>query len=305
MEFTARDFQGEDDIQAMLSLAKRHLEENLHVIDLPYRFSSWALDAPANTRLWFDEAGSLSAWAVMQSPFWMVDYAILPKYEECLFSQILAWAESSASETLSAPYARPAWYTTALPHQAQRILALQARGWENQKDTQEDPWTKAWMIHPLDKPRPRIWIPAGYNLRCFDPDCDADTYVSLHQAAFETKNMTLQWRRQVTRRKEYQADLNLVMSASDGRAAAFCIGWYDPDTRRGQVEPMGVHPDFQGKGLGRIILNEMLSRFQGMGARSACVETDNYRNAAFRLYEKSGFRVSREVNVFRMKCQQT
>jgi len=47
-----RRFGGAADIQAMTALARASAADNLHVVDLPYRFSSWALDDPANVGLW-------------------------------------------------------------------------------------------------------------------------------------------------------------------------------------------------------------------------------------------------------------
>ncbi|MBV7329932.1 hypothetical protein KFU94_17150 [Chloroflexi bacterium TSY] len=42
MPATQRPFLGEADIQAMMTLAHTFPTENLHIADLPYRFSSWA-----------------------------------------------------------------------------------------------------------------------------------------------------------------------------------------------------------------------------------------------------------------------
>ena len=52
-------------------------------------------------------------------------------------------------------------------------------------------------------------------------------------------------------------------------------------------------------GLGRAVLAEGLRRLYEQGAQEVLVETDNYRNAAFALYESVGFRVARDVLVFR------
>ena len=59
------------------------------------------------------------------------------------------------------------------------------------------------------------------------------------------------------------------------------------------------HPDFRHLGLGRAILQEGLRRLYAQGVQEVFVETDNYRDAAFALYESVGFRVVREVLVFR------
>ncbi len=39
----------------LLSLANKFPSGHFHVIDLPYRLSSWACQKPANTNLWLDE----------------------------------------------------------------------------------------------------------------------------------------------------------------------------------------------------------------------------------------------------------
>ena len=93
----------------------------------------------------------------------------------------------------------------------------------------------------------------------------------------------------------------MVAGAADGGLAAFCIGWLpeDENGKRGQIEPMGVHPDFRHLGLGRAILSEGLRRLYEQGAQEIFVETDSYRDAAFALYESVGFRVAKDVLVFR------
>jgi ribosomal protein S18 acetylase RimI-like enzyme len=62
---------------------------------------------------------------------------------------------------------------------------------------------------------------------------------------------------------------------------------------------MGVHPDFRHLGLGRAILSEGVRRLYAQGAQEIFVETDNYRDAAFALYQSVGFRVARDVFVYR------
>jgi len=85
------------------------------------------------------------------------------------------------------------------------------------------------------------------------------------------------------------------------RLVAFCIGWLstgDGDEIRGQIEPLGCHADFSRYALGRLALRETLRRLQLQGAKRIFVETDSYRNTAFRLYESVGFQVIREILVY-------
>ena len=56
------EFSGLTDLERMPAPARAFPGEHLHVSDLPYRFSSWTLDEPANVALWNDTAGELLAW---------------------------------------------------------------------------------------------------------------------------------------------------------------------------------------------------------------------------------------------------
>lgn len=74
MLLTHRPFLQDLDKQLMIDLACQFQIDHLHVVDLPYRLSSWGLEDTENVRLWFD-GENLVAWAVLQSPFWGIDYA--------------------------------------------------------------------------------------------------------------------------------------------------------------------------------------------------------------------------------------
>ena len=151
--------------------------------------------------------------------------------------------------------------------------------------------TDSLLIH-----RRIVWL--------FPPKCTSmvvDELVALHRAVFESESMTVAWR--TRQHADYQPELDLVIEDSAGQLAAFCIGWFSPrgieGRPSGQIEPMGVRADLRAHGLGRAILSEAVRRLYQRGAEHVVVETDNYRNAAFALYEAVGFRVIRNVLVFR------
>ena len=106
------------------------------------------------------------------------------------------------------------------------------------------------------------------------------------------------------RHPAYIPDLDLVAVAPDGSLAAFCVCWLGKHREiSGQIEPLGVHPRWRRLGLGRAILSEGLRRLHLHGATQVYVETDNYRNAAFGLYESAGFQVIEHVLVYRKDYQ--
>ena len=51
--------------------------------------------------------------------------------------------------------------------------------------------------------------------------------------------------------------------------------------------------------MGRAILSEGIRRLQAQGTQAIYVETDNYRDEAFLLYESVGFRAQHDVLVYR------
>jgi ribosomal protein S18 acetylase RimI-like enzyme len=283
----------------MAALARRCSPDHLHVIDLPYRLSSWALDDPGNTGLWFDENRELVAWAVLQPPFWTIDYVCPAEVEASLHSEILAWADRRARLTRDAANGHPAWFVMALSGQTDRIRDLETAGYRCQSDVGDGSWSQVLMCRSSQTPI-RVYEPRpGFIVRSLAGEKDVDSYVELHQSVFESTNMTADWRRRTLRHPDYRPELDIVVEAPDGRLVAFCICWFDEASRAGQVEPLGCHKDFRAYALGRVALSEGLRRLQALGAREIFVETDNYRNTAFRLYESFDFQVIQQVLVYR------
>jgi len=60
MKIIQRSYSTEQDKYLISALARQFSENNLHVIDLPYRLSSWAFDNPENISLWFADSGHVA-----------------------------------------------------------------------------------------------------------------------------------------------------------------------------------------------------------------------------------------------------
>lgn len=300
MPMIQRSLQNETDKQEMLQLARHFPADHLRVNDLPYRLSSWALDDQQNTRLWFGN-DHLIGWAVLQTPFWTIDITCQPDLEAQLYPEILAWADERALAALDGPYGRPIWFADVFADQVGRRQYLEAVGFADQANAGEDALSKVFMLRPGELPVKEYKLPVGFCMRPLAGEGEVAAYVNLHQSTFESKNMTVDWRLRTLHHPTYRPDLDLVIAAPDGRLAAFCICWLNPDSSpiSGQVEPLGCHRDFRRYALGRVALFEGLRRLQVAGAQEIYVETDSYRNTAMRLYESAGFKVVRDVRVYR------
>ncbi|MHC1740126.1 MAG: GNAT family N-acetyltransferase [Anaerolineaceae bacterium] len=299
MGITQRSFSTEQDKYLMSALARRYSENNLHVVDLPYRFSSWAFDNPENISLWFDENQQLVAWAALQSPFWTIDYVCQPETESYLHREILSWADQRAQAVQKTPYERPAWFVMVFSGQNNRIHELENAGFKCQSDVGDASWSKVLMRRSSQLPVKIYEPPSGFTVRSLAGESEVQEYVELHQFVFESKNMAVDWRTRALQHPDYKPDLDIVVVSPDNRLVAFCICWFDENSLTGHVEPLGSHKDFRQYGLGRVALSEGLHRLQSLGARNIFVETDNYRNTAFRLYESFDFQTIQDVHVYR------
>ena len=301
MSYFSRPYCSLTDKLHMSALASQFRADHLHVIDLPYRLSSWAFDEPENIRLWFDMDGQLAAWAALQTPFWTMDYACNPA-DASLHRKILSWADERAAHLVDSAYGHPCWFVNVFASQADRIRDLEAAGFASQADVGEDSWSKVWMRRAGQSPVKVYQPPAGFTVRPLNGEKEVEAYAELHRAVFESKNMTTDWRRRTLLHPDYRPDLDLVVESPDGRLAAFCICWQQKradGSLVGQVEPLGCHKDFRPYALGRVALSEGLRRLQLAGVQEIFLETDSYRNTAFRLYESFDFEVIQDVLVYR------
>ena len=299
MQGFLRPFLVEKDKDKMIALARQSPADNLHVIDLPYRLSSWAMDEPNNVAVWSDEDHEIIAWGVLQTPFWAIDYVCHPAASSQLHAEILVWADERAQAIIESEFGHPAWYVMVFEEQKDRIHDLETLGYRCQEDVGENSWSQVLMCRSSDTAVRIYQPPTGFTVRSLAGESDVEAYVALHQSVFESRNMTAGWRSRTIRHPAYTRELDIVVESPDGELVAFCIGWFDENSRDGQIEPLGCHKNFRHFALGRVALSECLHRLQSLGAKNIFVETDNYRNTAFRLYESFYFQVVKKVLVYR------
>ena len=89
----------------------------------------------------------------------------------------------------------------------------------------------------------------------------------------------------------YDPDCDVVAVSPDGQIGAFCILWPDPVTGVGLFEPVGTHPDYQRKGLGKAVMREALERLRQRGMAQAILTTPQDNLPAVQLYQSVGFRI--------------
>ena len=98
---------------------------------------------------------------------------------------------------------------------------------------------------------------------------------------------------------DFRRELVPIVSAPDGRLAAYCIAWFDPRTTTTEIEPLGTHPEFRRLGLGRAIVNEVFRRSAEHRAALVMVWGVPENDVAFHLYTSAGMRSRRVARQYR------
>jgi mycothiol synthase len=253
-----------------------------HTIDMPYRLCSPAAQDPANCKLWMDESGEVLGFGLTQLPFSSLDWAVRPG-NEALQTEIVAWGVERLQEIA---HQRGEGFGYLLDSRTDNDPIAQEHGFVL------DDWHIRNLDLSFDQPAQSASTPSGFHIRPLYGDAEVAAYVALHRAAFDTRNMSVEWRARTLSHPTYQPQLDLVAEAANGRLAAFCIGWLGEINGEvvGQIEPVGVLPEFQRQGLGRAILRHSLQRFYKLGAKRVLIDAESHNLSSKHLYEASGFR---------------
>lgn len=152
-----------------------------------------------------------------------------------------------------------------------------------------------YFKRPLMEVPQQINLPAGFFIRPLVGEKEINAYVDLHQKAFGTRQMTIEFRRSIMTSPEYDPQLDLVVQDSEGHLVAFCVCQINEseneliDEKNGLTDPIGVHPDFRNRGLGKALINKglVLLKLRGMDFAKLGTSSDNL--AMINLAKSTGF----------------
>lgn len=107
-----------------------------------------------------------------------------------------------------------------------------------------------------------------------------------HENIVVTKEDIMRWKQHET----FREDLCIYINSAGGKMAASGIAEFDETCREGIIEWVQVLPEYRGSGLGKKIVDVLLSRLKSIGADYATV-SGNLDNTSkpLELYRKCGF----------------
>jgi ribosomal protein S18 acetylase RimI-like enzyme len=138
-------------------------------------------------------------------------------------------------------------------------------------------------------------LPRGLTIRPLTFEADVAARVECGHAAFPGSTQTIERYRTVRDTWLYRPDLDYVVVTDDGRVAAFALAWLDPETRSVELEPVGVNPEWQRRGLGGEICRASLRAARSLGARRALIASDRSNPAAMALYDSLGLTITAAI----------
>ena len=117
----------------------------------------------------------------------------------------------------------------------------------------------------MTDPEPEPSLPAGFTVQALTEDANLEDRVRIVTDVWPESSLTLARYYQIRSAPVYQPDLDLCITAPDGRYASFLIAWLDPERGTVQFEPIGARPEFRRMGLTRALIQSALNRSQSLG----------------------------------------
>ena len=282
---SSRLYESKKDFRIIVDLTSRsrppeHRNDYPRPVDIEEDLARPAIRA--NTQLWFDGEQPVS-WAYVDE-FNNLRWEIAHPYEELLGSEIVKWGETCILKTLGTGESATL-DASCKEDYGERISFLEQYGFYQTDDV------TIYMMRSLSQPISEPELPTGFVIRPIAGTQEAEAVATMHRAAFGTSYMTTENRLALMSTSEYDASLDLVVVAPEGRIAANCICSVNEEQETGSTDPVATHPHYQRRGLARALLLAGMKLLRERGMKSAHLGTSGGNIAMQRVAESVGFGV--------------
>ncbi|MHA0033681.1 GNAT family N-acetyltransferase [Deinococcus sp. PESE-13] len=274
-----RPYRDEADLTLLLRWLSDHAPTTfMHPGDLVWwLYQNMGVDPRQALELFFDgEAGGNElqgfsycdgSWSVLQG---------LPDLPAHVWDEMVAAAVTRAGDKL-----------TVQPHEwdTPQLAALKRAGFA---------LTDNRMIQLVREVQPSdlaaVALPAGFRFADMSRgEVSAEDRVKVHQDVWHPSKVTLEAYGRLQAAPLYRPDLDVMVRAPSGEIAAYALGWLDPGSRTGLMEPVGTRTEFRRRGLGKSLIREVTRRFAALGAEKVTIGSYEKNVAAVALYQSAGY----------------
>ena len=178
---------------------------------------------------------------------------------------------------------------------SQAIVAAHGYRFDEVAGADDGSWIQFNIRELADVPAPELL--SGFRFLSAN-DVPPAAAVRAHRDAWQSTNFTETAFERVRTTWPYRSDLHVLVAAPDGALVATAIIWLDLATRTAEFEPVGTHPDFRRRGIGRALQLHGMRLARAAGAEYmlvACLGGPAHQ-AARAMYYSVGFRpLSRDL----------
>ena len=139
-------------------------------------------------------------------------------------------------------------------------------------------------------------LPEGFALKAFDAERDLQEWCNVRNIAFATVKgnetpITPEMVRSFTDRNDYLSG-GMIMLTHEGRAIGIARGTRDEYNGKAimNIGSVAVLPEYQGRGLGRVLLREAVRFAKRVGFSSTILSVNADNEGARKIYDREGFK---------------
>jgi ribosomal protein S18 acetylase RimI-like enzyme len=241
-----------------------------------------------NTRLWFNHANKLIAFAwvdIYQNLWFEID---LGARGDALESHIVAWGDQCVRRKDNCR-SNQSLDTNCRSNDHYRKAFLKRNNFH------QTPNETIIFTRSLNAPISSFDLPPGFRIRPLKGSGEIPKIVTLHQAAFGTENMNNEERLAMMNSPDYDPELDIVITNPGGSIVAYCFCSINrlENTLTGRAvgctDPIAVHPDFQRRGLARALLCSGLGLLRARNMQEAQLSTSAENLAMQKTARSVGF----------------
>lgn len=143
------------------------------------------------------------------------------------------------------------------------------------------------LLHKLD--RIELYIPDWVTVKTATIE-EVPMIVDIINRSYNDLSVSAEQIQSYTKQKVYDKSLwILVFDNNNSRAIGCGIAEFDEETKEGTLEWIQVLPEYRGKKIGQLIVNELLSRMRGKATFATVSGKVNNQTKPEILYRKCGF----------------
>ncbi|MBN2549292.1 MAG: GNAT family N-acetyltransferase [Anaerolineales bacterium] len=214
----------------------------------------------SHVHLWREESGQLAGCLIH---YYHLIFPQVSRQHRSLEDAMFVWAEQNwAGESKQIA-------TFVFEHDLERQELLARRGYADRGRVE------VVRLYDLGHDRTLPSLPAGFRFAARAELGEAvEEYLALENAIWGRTSLDEAWFRGKSSAPHYSLDWDLAVLSPEGRQVGACLAWLDWQHHLGEIDPLGVHPDYRRLGLARALCLESFGRMRQAGMQVACIASE-------------------------------